>query len=283
MAPYVVDNSRCISYLTIENRGTIPEGDATPGAGLGLWLRHLPGRLPCQPEGATGETDHTEDTENFRESKKNSALSASSVVNGGFLDLIELLEMSEDEFRQRFAGTSIMRAKRVGMQRNACVALGNSADELSGTRTGKGTGKRRASRAWACSMGPGSDWRGRSSCRPGNMPPRRSPTPPSSTRYPKPWLNQREGELRPAAGAAAAALRLGRAGAGAAPALLRPRGDNRSGLVVLAEVQLLHLLLDEEKVTLRQQVQGSPGRPCTSPQAPTASHTPAWARSGWRS
>ena len=36
--------------------------------------------------------------------------------------------MSEDEFRQRFAGTSIMRAKRVGMQRNACVALGNSAD-----------------------------------------------------------------------------------------------------------------------------------------------------------
>ena len=36
--------------------------------------------------------------------------------------------MSEDEFRQRFAGTSIMRAKYVGMQRNACVALGNSAD-----------------------------------------------------------------------------------------------------------------------------------------------------------
>ena len=36
--------------------------------------------------------------------------------------------MSEDEFRQRFAGTSIMRAKRAGMQRNACVALGNAAD-----------------------------------------------------------------------------------------------------------------------------------------------------------
>ena len=41
------------------------------------------------------------------------------------LDLTELLEMSEDDFRARFAGTPIMRAKRAGMQRNACVALGN--------------------------------------------------------------------------------------------------------------------------------------------------------------
>ena len=47
----------------------------------------------------------------------------------GFLDLAELLEMSEEDFRTRFAGTSIMRAKRVGMQRNACVVLGNSGDD----------------------------------------------------------------------------------------------------------------------------------------------------------
>ena len=42
-----------------------------------------------------------------------------------FLDLIELLEMSDDKFRGRFAGMPVMRAKRTGMQRNACVALGN--------------------------------------------------------------------------------------------------------------------------------------------------------------
>ena len=36
--------------------------------------------------------------------------------------------MTDEQFRQRFAGTPIMRAKRVGMQRNACVALGNSGD-----------------------------------------------------------------------------------------------------------------------------------------------------------
>ena len=45
-----------------------------------------------------------------------------------FLDLIELLEMSDDEFRGRFAGTPVMRAKRTGMRRNACVALGNLGD-----------------------------------------------------------------------------------------------------------------------------------------------------------
>ena len=57
-----------------------------------------------------------------------SALSASSAVSYGFLDLVELLEMSEDDFRARFAGTPVMRAKRTGMQRNACVALGNLGD-----------------------------------------------------------------------------------------------------------------------------------------------------------
>ena len=37
--------------------------------------------------------------------------------------------MTEEEFRNRFQGTSIMRAKRVGLQKNACVALGNQRDE----------------------------------------------------------------------------------------------------------------------------------------------------------
>ena len=41
------------------------------------------------------------------------------------LDLIQVLEMSDEEFKRRFRGTAIMRAKRVGLQRNACVALGN--------------------------------------------------------------------------------------------------------------------------------------------------------------
>ena len=54
---------------------------------------------------------------------------AVAVHPSGQLDLVELLEITEEEFRDRFQGTSIMRAKRVGMQKNACVALGNNRDE----------------------------------------------------------------------------------------------------------------------------------------------------------
>jgi epoxyqueuosine reductase len=53
-----------------------------------------------------------------------------AVRNGGLgtMDLVGLLKMTEEEFRQRFRGTPIMRAKWEGMQRNACVALGNLGD-----------------------------------------------------------------------------------------------------------------------------------------------------------
>ena len=46
----------------------------------------------------------------------------------GSLELVELLEMSEEDFRARFRGSPILRAKRTGLQRNACVALGNHRD-----------------------------------------------------------------------------------------------------------------------------------------------------------
>ncbi len=46
----------------------------------------------------------------------------------GLLDLVGLLEMTDEEFRDHFRGTPIMRAQRAGLQRNACVALGNLQD-----------------------------------------------------------------------------------------------------------------------------------------------------------
>ena len=42
-------------------------------------------------------------------------------------DLLELLELDEAGFKQRFAGTPILRTKRRGLLRNVCVALGNIA------------------------------------------------------------------------------------------------------------------------------------------------------------
>ncbi len=116
VAPYVVDNARCISYQTIENRGVIPLemrpliGDWIFGCDIcqDVCPVNRQAAIPRQP-----------------------VQKADAVGASGRLDLAELLTLSEEEFRRRFQGTSIMRAKRVGMQKNACVALGNRADESS--------------------------------------------------------------------------------------------------------------------------------------------------------
>ena len=135
VAPYVVDNARCISYLTIENRGPIPR-ELRPLMhdwvfGCDICQDVCPVNRKAQPgvfNAARGERPHPSPPPEGEGIP--SALSASSAVGNGFLDLVELLEMSEDDFRARFAGTSIMRAKRTGMQRNACVALGNLGPSL---------------------------------------------------------------------------------------------------------------------------------------------------------
>ena len=44
-------------------------------------------------------------------------------------DLLELLSLDEAGFKRRFAGTPMLRAKRRGLLRNVCVALGNIGDE----------------------------------------------------------------------------------------------------------------------------------------------------------
>ena len=43
-------------------------------------------------------------------------------------DLLELLALDDAGFKQRFAGTPILRTKRRGILRNVCVALGNVGD-----------------------------------------------------------------------------------------------------------------------------------------------------------
>ena len=123
VAPYVVDNARCISYLTIENRGPIPR-ELRPLMqdwvfGCDICQDVCPVNRKAQPAGLPIP---------FPDAAGSRGPSTGSGRAEGMalLDLVELLEMSEDDFRARFAGTPVMRAKRSGMQRNACVALGNS-------------------------------------------------------------------------------------------------------------------------------------------------------------
>ena len=114
VAPFVVDNALCISYQTIENRGVIP-----------LEMRPLIGDLVfgCDICQDVCPVNRKADSPLLPIQK------APAIGPSGELDLVELLELTEEEFRDRFQGTSIMRAKRVGMQKNACVALGNNRDE----------------------------------------------------------------------------------------------------------------------------------------------------------
>ncbi|AFG37416.1 tRNA epoxyqueuosine(34) reductase QueG [Spirochaeta africana] len=109
-APHRIDASRCISYLTIEHSGSIP---VELRRGMRDWLF---GCDLCQEvcplnvrRQVTGESD-------FLQARA-----------GDHLDLTELLAMESDkDFLQRFAGSPVMRAGRIGMMRNACVVAANT-------------------------------------------------------------------------------------------------------------------------------------------------------------
>jgi epoxyqueuosine reductase len=110
-ADYQVDNDRCISYLTIENRGAIPRNLRN---GVGTWIF---GCDLCQEicpvnRKAKGVIfDELRIRQDLRD-----------------FDMREILSMDESAFLLRFQGTPVMRAKLKGMQRNVCVALGNIGD-----------------------------------------------------------------------------------------------------------------------------------------------------------
>jgi epoxyqueuosine reductase len=113
VAPGVLDNARCISYLTIELRGWMPRelrplvGDWV--FGCDVCQEVCPVNRKAQPGG------HSE-------------LAADRGI-GAAPELAPLLGLAEEEFRARFRGTPITRAKRRGLARNAAVALGNLGDD----------------------------------------------------------------------------------------------------------------------------------------------------------
>ena len=111
-APYQLDATKCISYLTIELRGTIPE-ELRPGIGRQVfgcdicqdvcpWNRHAP--ITSNPELQARER----------------------LVNP---DLDWLAQLSEEEFREILRGSPVKRARFNGLQRNAAIAMANSGEE----------------------------------------------------------------------------------------------------------------------------------------------------------
>ncbi len=128
--PYVLDARRCISYLTIEKRGSIAE-EFREAMGT-----HLFGCDICQDVCPWNRKAPVSDLREFHPRR----LAAGGDAPQGTLlrpDLLRIANLSEEEFRTLLRGSPIKRAKWRGLIRNACIALGNAgafADPGSRTR-----------------------------------------------------------------------------------------------------------------------------------------------------
>ena len=125
--PYVLDARKCISYLTIELRGSVPEElrepignhvfgcdicqDVCPWnrrAALSPLMQFQPRSLPSRQENATEASPDSQD-------------------DSLLLPRLErLLALDGENFRDFFRRSPIKRAKWRGLVRNACIAAGNS-------------------------------------------------------------------------------------------------------------------------------------------------------------
>jgi epoxyqueuosine reductase len=108
VGPYLLDSRRCISYLTIELKGSMPR-EMRPLIG-----DHIFGCDICQ------------DVCPYNAKAKPSSEEGFWPREGQYApELIPLMALTEEEFRRRFKGSPVRRAKRRGFLRNVAVALGN--------------------------------------------------------------------------------------------------------------------------------------------------------------
>jgi epoxyqueuosine reductase len=111
IAPYQLDSNRCISYLTIEQRGAIAQ-DMRAAMG-----RHVFGCDICQDVCPWNRKAPPTPAVEFQ-------------AREGFVNpaLQWLAEIEAEEFQKRFRGSAVRRAQRSGLRRNAAIAMGNSGD-----------------------------------------------------------------------------------------------------------------------------------------------------------
>lgn len=112
VAPHVLDARRCISYLTIELRGPVPRALRPLMAnwvfGCDVCQTVCPWNRRFARRGRLADFRGREDTMAPK--------------------LLDLLALDEAGFRRRFRRSPVLRAKRRGLLRNVCIALGNWGD-----------------------------------------------------------------------------------------------------------------------------------------------------------
>eukprot|EP00172_Hildenbrandia_rubra_P003936 Plantae.Rhodophyta-Hildenbrandia_rubra.ctg70490.p1 GENE.Plantae.Rhodophyta-Hildenbrandia_rubra.ctg70490~~Plantae.Rhodophyta-Hildenbrandia_rubra.ctg70490.p1 ORF type:complete len:369 (+),score=75.70 Plantae.Rhodophyta-Hildenbrandia_rubra.ctg70490:137-1108(+) len=113
----VVDARKCISYLTIELKESIPK-ELRKGMGNKVYGCDI-----CQQVCPWNKFDWESDQ------KGKSPLFGSPDEQVTNPKLVELLQLDSEEFVKRFQGTAVKRIGRDRMARNAAVALGNVGNE----------------------------------------------------------------------------------------------------------------------------------------------------------
>ena len=108
-APYQLDSNRCIAYLTIEKRGSIPQS-LRPGIG-----RQVFGCDICQDVCPWNRKAPATALADFQPRPE--------LVNPA---LDGLAALDSQRFAEAFRGSPLRRAKLSGLRRNAVVAMGNS-------------------------------------------------------------------------------------------------------------------------------------------------------------
>jgi epoxyqueuosine reductase len=111
-APYQLDATKCISYLTIEKRGAIPE-ELREGIG-----RQVFGCDICQDVCPWNREAPVSRMPEFE--------ARPQLVNP---ELDWLARLSVEEFREVFRGSPVKRARFNGLRRNVVIAMGNSGDQ----------------------------------------------------------------------------------------------------------------------------------------------------------
>lgn len=113
-APYQLDARRCVSYLTIEHKGPIPE---ELRAGIGNRVYGCDDCLAVCPWNKFAETAAA-----HRAFRPRAELAAPHID--------DLLDLDDAGFREMFSGSPIKRIGRTRMVRNAAIAAGNSGDPV---------------------------------------------------------------------------------------------------------------------------------------------------------
>ncbi|MEW6157962.1 MAG: tRNA epoxyqueuosine(34) reductase QueG [Verrucomicrobiota bacterium] len=110
-APFQLDARRCISYLTIELKGSIP-----------VELRPLVGTRIYGCDDCLAVCPWN------KFAREGRLMRDVAIADLQSPDLVDLLSLDDAAFQRKFSGTPMLRTKRRGFLRNVCVALGNLGD-----------------------------------------------------------------------------------------------------------------------------------------------------------